>query len=372
MNRLAWAASERDADMRYATRFLAPDPFLWFEARGKRVIVVNELEFDRARREARADVILGFSEVAAPLRKKLGRAPRAAELCAAVLKRHGVRSALVSPDFPLGMARALARLGVRVAPRDGGLFPEREIKTADEVRALRAASRVAAELVERAADLIRRSRPLRDGRLRLGGAPLTSERVQAEVRREAARRGFECPHPIVAGGIQGCDPHERGAGPLRANELIILDIFPRDLASGYHGDLTRTVVKGRASEAQRRLHDAVRRAHALAMGLVRAGADGGRIHARVHALFGSLGYRTGAAGGRYEGFFHGTGHGLGLEVHEAPRISRVPQKLRAGHVVTVEPGLYYAAVGGVRIEDVVLVRRGGAERLSRCAVPLEI
>ena len=372
MNRLAWAASERDADMRYATRFLAPDPFLWFVARGKRVIVVNELEFDRARREARADVILGFSEVAAPLRKKLGRAPRAAELCAAVLKRHGVRSALVSPDFPLGMARALARLGVRVAPRDGGLFPEREIKTAAEVRQVRAALRVASALVGRAADLIRRARPRKGRRLWLGGAPLTSERVQAEVRREAARCGYEAPHPIVAGGVQGCDPHERGHGPLRAGELIVLDIFPRDLASGYHGDMTRTVVRGRASEAQRKLHDAVRRAQSLAFGLIRAGADGMKIHARVQDFFETLGYRTGVANGRHEGFFHGTGHGLGLEVHEAPRISRVSCRLRAGHVVTVEPGLYYASVGGVRLEDVVLVRHSGAERLSRCPVPLEL
>lgn len=372
MNRLIYAASERDADMLYATRFLAPDPFLWFETKGRRRIVVSELEVDRARRAACADEILGFPEIIAPLRKKLGRAPRAAEICAAALKRHGMRRAAVGPDFPLGMARALARLGIRVDPREGGLFPEREIKTAAEVREMRAALRVTAALVERAADLIHRARPCKGGRLWLGGSPLTSERVQAEVRMEAARRGFESPHPIVAGGIQGCDPHEQGHGPLRANELIILDIFPRSLASGYHGDLTRTVVRGRASDAQRKLYDAVKRGHALAMGLIRAGADGMRIHARVQALFESRGYPTGVKGGHHEGFFHGTGHGLGLEVHEAPRISRVPQKLRAGHVVTVEPGLYYAAIGGVRIEDVCLVRKGGAERLSRCSVPLEI
>jgi Xaa-Pro aminopeptidase len=372
MNRLAWAASERDADMLYATRFLAPDPFLWFEARGKRVVVVSELEVDRARREAPADEVIGFPEVAGRLRKRLGRAPRSSEICAAVLKRHGVRRAFVGTGFPFGMARALAKLGVRVEPREGGLFPEREIKTAAEVREVRAGLRVAADLVKRAADLIHRARPRRGGRLWLGGAPLTSERVQGEVRMEAARRGYESPHPIVAGGAQACDPHERGRGPLRANDLIILDIFPRSLASGYHGDLTRTVVKGRASEAQRKLHDAVKRGQALALGLVRAGADGGRIHARVQAFFDSLGYATGVKGGRHEGFFHGTGHGLGLEVHEAPRISRVPQRLRAGHVVTVEPGLYYAAIGGVRIEDVVLVRKGGAEHLSRCSVPLEI
>lgn len=372
MNRLVYAASERDADMLYATRFLAPDPFLWFEAKGRRRIVVSELEYDRARREARADEVIGFPEIVGSLRKRLGRAPRMAEICAAALKRHGVRRAAVGPDFPLGMAQALGRLGIRVVPCEGGLFPEREIKTVAEVRQMRASLRVASALVELAADLIHRSRPRKDGRLWLGGIPLTSERVQGEVRMEAARRGFESPHPIVAGGIQGCDPHERGHGPLRANQLIILDIFPRNLATGYHGDLTRTVVRGRASEAQRRLYDAVKRGHALAMGLIRAGADGMRIHGKVQALFDSWGYPTGVKGGRHEGFFHGTGHGLGLEVHEAPRISRVPQRLRAGHVVTVEPGLYYAAIGGVRIEDVVLVCKGGAERLSRCSVPLEI
>ncbi len=372
MNRLVYAASERDADMLYATRFLAPDPFLWFEVKGRRRMVVSELEYDRARREARADEVIGFPEMVGPLRKRLGRAPRMAEICAAALKCHGVRRAAVGPDFPLGMAQALGRLGIRVEPCAEGLFPEREIKTAAEVREMRAALRVAAALVERAADLIHRARPRKGGGLWLGGAPLTSERVQAEVRMEAARRGFESPHPIVAGGIQGCDPHERGHGPLRANQLIILDIFPRNLATGYHGDLTRTVVRGRASEAQRKLYDTVKRGQSLAMGLIRAGADAMRIHGRVQALFDSQGYPTGVKGGRHEGFFHGTGHGLGLEVHEAPRISHVPQKLRAGHVVTVEPGLYYAAVGGVRIEDVCLIQKGGAEWLSRCPVPLEI
>ncbi|MCX6906970.1 MAG: M24 family metallopeptidase, partial [Verrucomicrobia bacterium] len=71
-------------------------------------------------------------------------------------------------------------------------------------------------------------------------------------------------------------------------------------------------------------------------------------------------------------FFHGTGHGLGLQVHEAPRMGVVPCRLRAGHVVTVEPGLYYPGIGGIRIEDVVLVTTNGCRMLSHFPVALEI
>ena len=214
------------------------------------------------------------------------------------------------------------------------------------------------------------SRP--DGPFKVGWCSADLERVQAEIRMEAARHGFEASHPIVAGGHQSCDPHERGHGALHARELIIIDIFPRDLKTGYWGDMTRTVLKGQANEAQRKQFAAVHAAHRRAFQKLKAGVDGRSVHRDVEALFKSRGYETGQMGGRYQGFFHGTGHGLGLEIHELPRMSGVSQRLRAGHVVTVEPGLYYRATGGVRIEDVAWIRTGGCERLSHFPVQLEI
>jgi len=372
MNRLIYADSERDADMFYATRFLAPDAFLYFEKNSSRHIVLGPLEYDRACKQAQVDKVINQTEAIEALKKRSRAKITPSGWIADVLKRHGLRFALVSPSFPVALADGLRRHGVKLKVATDGLFPERETKRAHEIAAIRRALKVTAELLECGIAMIRRSHPRRDGVLTLNGTVLTSERVQSLVRMEAARRGCEAVHPIIAGGAQACDPHERGHGPLRARELIILDIFPRDLKTGYWGDMTRTVIKGRANEAQKRQFQTVHQGQKLAISRLRAGVDGKAVHHAVEIFFIKRGYPTSNAGGRYEGFFHGTGHGLGLEIHEKPRVSTVSCKLRAGHVVTVEPGLYYPAVGGVRIEDVALVERGGCRLLSHCPIRLEI
>lgn len=106
--------------------------------------------------------------------------------------------------------------------------------------------------------------------------------------------------------------------------------------------------------------------------MVKAGVRADRIHEQVQATFTAAQYVTGDRDGLPVGFFHGTGHGVGLEIHEAPSVSTVPVKLRAGHVVTVEPGLYYPDLGGVRIEDTVLVTRDGAQLLCPCEKVFEV
>jgi Xaa-Pro aminopeptidase len=175
---------------------------------------------------------------------------------------------------------------------------------------------------------------------------------------------------IVAGGDQACDPHERGYGALYADSLIILDVFPRDAKTGYFGDMTRTVLRGRASEAQRKLWETVKAGQALALKRVKAGVDGMTIHKAIQELFAARGFPTEVRNGRRVGFFHGTGHGLGLEIHEHPRLQKVVLKDR--QVLTVEPGLYYPGVGGAREEDVVVVTKTGCRILSRFPKQLEI
>lgn len=371
MNRLIYSASENDADMLYATRFLAPDAFLYFEKAGESFVALSQLEFDRGRKEARVDHVINQGELVREMRKS-GKRVEAADWIAETLRRHRVGAAQVSPSFPVGLADALRKKRIRLTVARDGLFPERVCKKPDELKAIRHSLKVTAELLRCGIETIRASRPARNGVLMLRGAPLTSERVQAAIRMEASRRGFDASRPIVAGGAQGCDPHDRGHGKLRANQLIILDIFPRDLATGYWGDMTRTVVKGRASEAQRKLFATVHAGQKLAFSKLREGVNGQDVHRTVEGYFTAKGYPTGNASGRYEGFFHGTGHGVGLEIHEAPRVSAVTNRLKRGQVVTVEPGLYYLKTGGVRIEDVVVIQRGGCELLSRFPVQLEI
>jgi Xaa-Pro aminopeptidase len=206
--------------------------------------------------------------------------------------------------------------------------------------------------------------------LEWSGAVLTSEILRAEIDTAVLRAGGLPANTIVAGGDQACDPHERGHGPLKANSLIIIDIFPRSAASGYYGDLTRTVVRGRASDAQRRLWETVNAGQALALRKMKPGVDGLKLHLEVKQFFTDQGFPTEVRDGKQTGFFHGTGHGLGLEIHEHPRFQKTSFKV--GQVLTVEPGLYYPGLGGTRTEDVVAITKKGIRMLSRCENQLEL
>jgi Xaa-Pro aminopeptidase len=281
-----------------------------------------------------------------------------------------VRSAIVPANFPLRYAEELAANKIRVRSTNGIFWPEREAKSDKEVEMMGRALRITEKGLKRAIEVLKQSKPGSGKRLRWNGKTLTSEMLRAEIDSAILHAGGIPNGTIVAGGDQACDPHERGFGPLYADSLIILDVFPRDAKTGYFGDMTRTVLRGHASDAQRKLWETVKAGQALALKKIRAGVDGMMIHKAVQEFFASRGFPTEIRKGRRVGFFHGTGHGLGLEIHEHPRLQKVTLKDR--QVLTVEPGLYYPGVGGARQEDVVLVTKTGCRILSRFPKQLEI
>jgi Xaa-Pro aminopeptidase len=368
--RLIVAASETDADMLYATRFWAPDPFIFLQRNGRRTLVLTDLEIGRARREAKADEFVSFTKLEREIQGKSKKAPPYEKVLAYFLRQRGVRSTIVPASFPLGYAQELDRNRIRVRATNGLFWPERETKSDEEIKKLEHASRITEAGLKRAMEVLKASKPGPGKKLRWSGKTLTSEILRAEIDTTILRLGGNPGGTIVAGGDQACDPHERGFGPLYANSLIILDIFPRDATTGYFGDMTRTVVRGRASEAQRKLWNTVKDGQAMALKRVKAGVDGMKIHKAIQKLFADRGYPTEVRKGKNVGFFHGTGHGLGLEVHDYPRLQKVVLKER--QLLTVEPGLYYPGLGGVRIEDVVVVTKNGCRIISRFPKQLEI
>jgi Xaa-Pro aminopeptidase len=362
---LLYADTARSADALYFGRVGVPDPFLAFGVRGRKYAVVSALEFARVRRESAFDAVR-------PLEPYLRRARRAwprrtigtAEVMALLARELRQTRFTVPEDFPAGLCDRLRRLGLRLTVAAGPLFPERTVKTAAEVAAIREGNRCSALGLAAAERLLRASR-VAGRRLIHRGAALTSERLKFAIERACLEAGAISAHTIAAGGDQACDPHESGSGLLRPHELIVVDVFPRVQATGYHGDMTRTFLRGRASGAQQALVAAVRAAQLAALGTIRAGVEGRRVHAAAADLFAARGYATRRSGGRAVGFFHGTGHGLGLEVHEPPRLGASAEgPLPRGSVVTVEPGLYYPGLGGCRIEDVVQVTSAAPKLLS--------
>ncbi len=368
--RLIVADSEHNADMLYATGLFVPDPFIWFAVGGKTYVVMSDLEIDRARKNACVDRVLSLTKYQRALQKAGVKSPRWGDILRQVLREFQIRQVEVPAEFPIGLARKLT--GIRLKVCREAFFPERAIKNAVEIRHLKIALGMAEEGMAIALRLIRGSRIGRDGWLYHQGRKLTSEIVQGAINARIAALGGSAMHTIVAGGNQGCDPHETGHGPLRARQPVIVDIFPRDLHTGYWGDITRTFVRGRANEKVRRLYATVEAAQQIAFRQLRAGVDGRQVHKAIDDYFRKEGYRTGRKGGRMRGFFHGTGHGVGLEIHERPRVSISSDKLEAGQVVTVEPGLYYPGVGGVRLEDVVVIKSTGNTNLTKFAKQLEV
>lgn len=372
-NLLMVADSERDANMLYAVGMFVPDPFIYLRVDGRSYIVMSDLEIDRARKQAAHCRILSLSRYQKQAREHGVKQPGLAEVIRLVLREKGARRVTVPANFPLGLARELKRLRVKVKPRAGNFFGERETKSPDEVRKISAALRITEGGMAAALEALRAAKAGPGGRLVYRDAPLTSERLRAVIDTAIVQAGGLAAHTIVAGGKQACDPHEPGHGPLRANEPIILDIFPRSQQTGYFGDLTRTMVRGRASEAVRKLYETVQQGQRLAFDKMRPGIPTAEVHRTVQEFFTSRGYRTGKQHGRMQGFFHGTGHGLGLEIHESPRTGQNSLgKLKPGQVVTVEPGLYYPELGGVRLEDVALVTKGSPKNLTRIEKVLEI
>lgn len=363
--RLFYGNPERDADLLYFGKFSAPDPFLAIGVGRRKIAVLSDLELGRGRRESGFTDVLSLSEVRQAAAKAFRLQSAGTLECIRYLARvYGVQLFEVPSGFPASLAFQMkaARLPLRVV--DDPFLPGREVKSDQEAECIREGNRASARGFEVARAILREARITAKGTLNWRNRPLTSEIVQREIEKALLDLGARSEHTIVAGGDQACDPHERGSGILRARELIIIDIFPRVLKSGYFGDMTRTFLRGAPSDDQVRLVETVKAAQDEAMKHLRPGVTGDSVHQRVKQFFEEQGYSTERTREGFRGFFHGTGHGLGLEVHEPPRISASAPRLRKHAVVTVEPGLYYPGLGGCRIEDVVRLVGGGCELLS--------
>ncbi len=358
------STSEIDANLYYATRFAAPDPFIFVQAGAEKIVVMSDLEMDRARSQARVDTVLSYSAYERRAREKGTDAPFLLDILDLVLRERGAHHLLVPGNFGIEYADGLRARGYTVAVKREPFFEARLMKSEEEIEAIAATQRATEEAVDAAISAIQAAKVESSGFLYLDGELLTAEALKKIMHVTLMERECVAQHTIVAPGLQGVDPHHHGTGPIRAHESIVVDLFPRSERSRYFADMSRTVVKGKASPKLRAMYRAVLNAQERGMELIRDGADGKIIHAEVNAVMEKDGFTTGLIGGRMQGFFHGTGHGVGLDIHELPRINKTGPVLRTGHVVTVEPGLYYLDTGAVRIEDLVVVTGAGCRNLT--------
>jgi Xaa-Pro aminopeptidase len=352
----------QDADLRYVSGFTAPDPVVLLADGRRSDLVVSVLEYGRAQASGRV------TQVWTPQQLKLTspKSSRLSEWALALLKQRGIRAVRVASTFPLGVADQLRQQRIAVTVDEAGLFPGRRRKRAEEIEMIAATQRTAVRAMKLAVRMIHTADIDDRGYLRSAAGRLTSELVRRAIDRLLCDRDCVAGDVIVAGGVHGADPHECGHGPLKAGQPVVIDIFPRHKLTGYYGDITRTVWRGRPAPEVVRMHAAVRAAHRAALAEVRAGVTVKRVHQAAQRTLLEHGFETTVKNGWGEGFIHSTGHGVGLQIHEAPSIGLARTRLLAGDVITVEPGLYYKRWGGIRIEDTVAVTREGYRLLADC------
>jgi Xaa-Pro aminopeptidase len=352
----------QNPDLLYRTRFAASDPVVYLERGKRRWLVVSRMELGRAQKTARGAQVLTPED----LRLEGEERRKMSAWALALLRRLKVRAVRVAGNFPYGVARRLLQKRIRLTVEERALYPMRGVKTRRELRAIRRAQRAAAAALKAAVAQLAAARVNARGVLETDGRALTAAALRRIIHAELLAHDCAASDTIVACGRQAADPHAKGHGPLRARQAIVIDIFPRQADTGYWGDLTRTVVKGRPAPALRRMYRAVQLAQSAALRAIRAGAPLSAPHRAAVRTFERLGFAAPPRARKPQGFIHGTGHGVGLEIHEAPALGAQRGRLRAGMVVTVEPGLYYPRLGGVRLEDTIVVTARGWRYLARC------
>lgn len=361
----------RSPELRREVPVMVPDPFLYVERDGERHVVGSSLE--AARIEAVGSITFhpfedfGLDELR---RSGMPRVEIVNEVVVRAVRALGVSTAIVPATFPLLTADRLRAAGVAIDPDQASFDTRRRVKTAAQLEGIRRAQAAAEAGMAAARDVLRGAVTSAEGDLSVGGAPLRCEDVKAAIARTLVDRGATTDELVVSHGWQTAIAHHLGDGVIRAGEPIVIDLWPRDLVSACHADMTRTFVVGEVPAEIAQWHRLCREVLDQGIAGTRVGVTGRALHDAACDVFERAGHptqRTKADGEMLEeGFFHSLGHGVGLSVHEEPLVGLLGgDPLVAGDVITIEPGLYRSGLGGVRLEDVVHVTAEGAENLTR-------
>lgn len=350
-------------DILWKTRFAVPDPVFFIETEHGTFLFTNALECGRAKREAKVDEIIDGA-VFNSERRMTSKNPIIS--VRRFLAERNIKKIIIPSDFP-GKAVRILEKRFAVQFQDPPFYRERIQKTDEEISYIKNAQKAVEAALQKAVDFLKGC-PVYNNKIWFGGEGVTSEQIKEIINLDLYKNGYLAGETIVASGRQAAEPHNVGSGVLEAHTPIIIDIFPVDMKTHYWGDMTRTFFRGEPSKEIQKMYNAVLYAQTMGIEMVRAGALGFNIWDWMVKFFEQSGYPKDSERGR--GFIHSTGHGLGMQLHEYPRIGTAGIVLEERYVVTIEPGLYYPTaesnipIGGIRIEDAVVVTKDGCQNLN--------
>lgn len=359
-------------------RFMVGDPVCLLEIPGssgmRSVLLLRDIEMQRAGQTAKVDEVGCPADFTPDGGLSGDRETATAQAAAECLRRSGVAEVVADRSLPLIFAEFLTRAGISVRCDTELWVAGRRQKSEEEIDHLREAQRVTEQAMQYACNMVGAAEARSGGVLYRDNEPLTSERVRTAIDHFLMDQGFSNPRSIVAGGPTGADCHDVGSGELLTGLPVIVDIFPRNRSTLYWGDCTRTVVHGDIPDEIKAMHQTVRKAKAAGEKAVAPGVTGEDVHRATIAVIKADGFNTGLPGNddpdSYCAMTHGSGHGIGLDVHEPPLLDMKGPELLAGDALTIEPGLYRRDMGGVRVEDMVVVTSDGCINLNKLSEEL--
>lgn len=357
--------NSNNADIFYSTHFFASDQFAYFHTKdGRETLLISDMEKGRAELESRVSDIrtLQDYDYSSKVKERKDSGLAYCDCIAEILQKEGARRVAVPRDFPYYIAQALKEEGFSIEAIKSPFAVLRSRKKPSETETVKKVQDACNTAMKAAVEMIRKSEDV-DGVLNFRGFTLTSEMIRREIDITLLEHGCEAESTIVASGTGSANPHWEGTGPLKANAPIVIDIFPRSKKERYFADMTRTVLKGKAPEKLQDMYKAVLEAQKAGIAMIKPGVKCSDIHNKVCDVFKERGYDT-VREGSSVGFIHSTGHGVGLEIHELPFVGNSDTVLEEGNIITIEPGLYYPELGGIRLEDLILVTSDGHENLT--------
>ena len=334
------------------------------------VLLVRDIEMGRAKKLANADEI-GCAADYVPQNGLSGdRDTALAQAGAECLRQNGIKMVRTDSSLPMIFVSHLRDAGIEVEYDPNLAVLDRRTKSDKELEYLREAQSITEEAMEFACRTICKATPDVKGVLHDGNTALTSELMRQRITSFLITKNCSNHNDsIVVTVPHVADCHHHGSGPLRTGLPVIIDIFPRMNATGYWGDCTRTAVNGEPSSQILKMHEAVVKAKDDAILSLRVGTTGNAVHQSTVASITGSGYLMGlppkGSGDDFISMRHGTGHGIGLDVHEPILLSDGGSEILNNEVFTVEPGLYSAKFGGVRVEDMVAVTADGPINFNR-------
>ncbi len=349
-------------------RFSVGDPIAIVEQGDERTLILRDIEMERAKAKARVQHVHCPADFTPAGGLSGDRETATAQALAECLAQRGIQSVEVDRSLPHSFLHELTQRNIEPQYNPDLGVAERRAKDAQEIEWLTKAQAVTAKTMTRACQLVAQATAGTDGVLQHEGSPLTSERLQTLINVWLLETGFSNPGSIVAGGPEGADCHNHGSGPLSTGQPVIIDIFPCDNQTFYNGDCTRTVVNGDIPDIVAAMHAAVAAAKQAGFAATRPGVTGESVHQATIEEIQKAGFLaerpSGPMTNETPSMTHGTGHGIGLDVHEPPLLDFKGPKLVKGDALTIEPGLYSPAIGGVRLEDLVIVTEDGCQSLN--------